>query len=298
MDQNTVLIVGSIALDSIETPSDKRTNVIGGSTTYSLIAASRFSKTSIVGIVGSDFPKEGLKLYETYADNLEDLKINEGSTFRWGGKYHSNWDDRDTLYTDLGVFLDFNPVLSEQNQKRTHILLANIHPELQLSVIEQNKNPKAVIVVDTMNLWIETTFSELKKVLTFSNILLINESESKLLTKRANIENAAEELLGMGPEIVVIKKGSEGAELFSNRETIKIGAFPVKEVIDPTGAGDVFAGTFIAALAEKDSNQTALLKASAMASFSIESFGVDRLINLSDYDLTESIEYLKTTVKS
>ena len=298
MDQNTVLIVGSIALDSIETPSDKRTNVIGGSTTYSLIAASRFSKTSIVGIVGSDFPKEGLKLYETYADNLEDLKINEGSTFRWGGKYHSNWDDRDTLYTDLGVFLDFNPVLSEQNQKRTHILLANIHPELQLSVIEQNKNPNAVIVVDTMNLWIETTFSELKKVLTFSNILLINESESKLLTKRANIENAAEELLGMGPEIVVIKKGSEGAELFSNRETIKIGAFPVKEVIDPTGAGDVFAGTFIAALAEKDSNQTALLKASAMASFSIESFGVDRLINLSDYDLTERIEYLKTTVKS
>ena len=298
MDQNTVLIVGSIALDSIETPSDKRTNVIGGSTTYSLIAASRFSKTSIVGIVGSDFPKEGLKLYETYADNLEDLKINEGSTFRWGGKYHSNWDDRDTLYTDLGVFLDFNPVLSEQNQKRTHILLANIHPELQLSVIEQNKNPKAVIVVDTMNLWIETTFSELKKVLTFSNILLINESESKLLTKRANIENAAEELLGMGPEIVVIKKGSEGAELFSNRETIKIGAFPVKEVIDPTGAGDVFAGTFIAALAEKDSNQTALLKASAMASFSIESFGVDRLINLSDYDLTERIKYLKTTVKS
>ena len=298
MDQNTVLIVGSIALDSIETPSDKRTNVIGGSTTYSLIAASRFSKTSIVGIVGSDFPKEGLKLYEIYADNLEDLKINEGNTFRWGGKYHSNWDDRDTLYTDLGVFLDFNPVLSEQNQKRTHILLANIHPELQLSVIEQNKNPKAVIVVDTMNLWIETTFSELKKVLTFSNILLINESESKLLTKRANIENAAEELLGMGPEIVVIKKGSEGAELFSNRETIKIGAFPVKEVIDPTGAGDVFAGTFIAALAEKDSNQTALLKASAMASFSIESFGVDRLINLSDYDLTERTEYLKTTVKS
>ena len=298
MDQNTVLIVGSIALDSIETPSDKRTNVIGGSTTYSLIAASRFSKTSIVGIVGSDFPKEGLKLYETYADNLEDLKINEGSTFRWGGKYHSNWDDRDTLYTDLGVFLDFNPVLSEQNQKRTHILLANIHPELQHSVIEQNKNPNAVIVVDTMNLWIETTFSELKKVLTFSNILLINESESKLLTKRANIENAAEELLGMGPEIVVIKKGSEGAELFSNRETIKIGAFPVKEVIDPTGAGDVFAGTFIAALAEKDSNQTALLKASAMASFSIESFGVDRLINLSDYDLTERTEYLKTTFKS
>ena len=176
--------------------------------------------------------------------------------------------------------------------------MANIHPELQLSVIEQNKNPKAVIVVDTMNLWIETTFSELKKVLTSSNILLINESESKLLTKRANIENAAEELLGMGPEIVVIKKGSEGAELFSNRETIKIGAFPVKEVIDPTGAGDVFAGTFIAALAEKDSNQTALLKASAMASFSIESFGVDRLINLSDYDLTERTEYLKTTVKS
>ena len=243
MSKNTVLIVGSIALDTVETPFDKKHNIIGGSTTFSLIAAERFSDVAVVGVIGDDFPKEGHLLYDSYAKDVKDLKIVEGKTFRWGGKYHANWDDRDTLFTDLGVFADFEPVLSDSNQNRSHILLANIHPDLQFSIISQNNNPNSLIVVDTMNLWIETTFSELKKVLTFSNILLINESESKLLTKRANIENAAEELLRMGPEIVVIKKGSEGAELFSKRETIKIGAFPVKEVIDPTGAGDVFAGT-------------------------------------------------------
>ncbi len=215
MNQNSVLIVGSIALDSIETPYDKKTDVVGGSTTYSLVAASRFSKTSVVGIIGNDFPEDGLNLYKTYADNLEDLKIAKGNTFRWSGRYHANWDDRDTLHTDLGVFLNFNPVLSSKNQKRTHILLANIHPGLQYSVISQNKNPDALIVIDTMNLWIETTPLELKKVLASSNILLINESESKLLTKKDKIKNAAKDLLEMGPEMVVIKKGSEGAELFS-----------------------------------------------------------------------------------
>ena len=183
MSRNSILIVGSIAIDTIETPFEKKSDVLGGSTTYSLVASGKKTDVSVVGIVGNDFPNEGYSLYRSYADDLSDLKTADGKTFRWGGRYHENWDDRDTLFTELGVFLDFNPILSESNKNRSHILLANIHPELQYSVILQNQNPDAVIVVDTMNLWIETTLPSLEKVISSSNILLINESESFLLTK-------------------------------------------------------------------------------------------------------------------
>ena len=256
MSHNSILIVGSIALDTIETPVEKRSNVLGGSTTYSLVASGRQSEVSIVGIVGNDFPSDGHSLYQSYASDLSDLKIAEGRTFRWGGRYHENWDDRDTLFTDLGVFSDFRPVLTESNKNRSHILLANIHPELQRSVIQQNQNPDAIIVIDTMNLWIETTLPSLEKVLSASNILLINESEAFLLTNENDINNSARSLLKMGPEIVVIKKGSRGAELFSLTEHIAVDAFPVTNVVDPTGAGDVFAGAFVASLANEDSKET------------------------------------------
>ena len=149
MTNNSVLIVGSIALDLIETAYDRKENVIGGSTTYALIAASNRAPVSVVGVIGDDFPKKGMGLYEKYAHNLNDLKIVSGKTFQWGGKYHENWDDRDTLYTELGVFESFNPILSSSNQKRSHIFLANIHPDLQQSVIDQSNNPDALIVVDT-----------------------------------------------------------------------------------------------------------------------------------------------------
>ena len=285
MSHNSILIVGSIALDTIETPVEKRSNVLGGSTTYSLVASGRQSEVSIVGIVGNDFPSDGHSLYQSYASDLSDLKIAEGTTFRWGGRYHENWDDRDTLFTDLGVFSDFRPVLTESNKNRSHILLANIHPELQRSVIQQNQNPDAIIVIDTMNLWIDTTLSSLEKVLSESNILLINESEAFLLTNENDINNSARSLLKMGPEIVVIKKGSRGAELFSLTEHIAVDAFPVTNVVDPTGAGDVVAGAFVASLASEDSKETALLNASASASISIESFGIEKLQSASNMKL-------------
>ena len=227
-----------------------------------------------------------------------DLKIAEGTTFRWGGRYHENWDDRDTLFTDLGVFSDFRPVLTESNKNRSHILLANIHPELQRSVIQQNQNPDAIIVIDTMNLWIETTLSSLEKVLSNSNILLINESEAFLLTNENDINNSARSLLKMGPEIVVIKKGSRGAELFSLTEHIAVDAFPVTNVVDPTGAGDVFAGAFVASLANEDSKETALLYASASASISIESFGIEKLQSASNNEIKDRINFLNKTLKS
>ncbi len=298
MSHNSILIVGSIALDTIETPVEKRSNVLGGSTTYSLVASGRQSEVSIVGIVGNDFPSDGHSLYQSYASDLSDLKIAEGTTFRWGGRYHENWDDRDTLFTDLGVFSDFRPVLTESNKNRSHILLANIHPELQRSVIQQNQNPDAIIVIDTMNLWIETTLSSLEKVLSNSNILLINESEAFLLTNENDINNSARSLLKMGPEIVVIKKGSRGAELFSLTEHIAVDAFPVTNVVDPTGAGDVFAGAFVASLASEDSKETALLNASASASISIESFGIEKLQSASNNEIKDRINFLNKTLKS
>lgn len=298
MSHNSILIVGSIALDTIETPVEKRSNVLGGSTTYSLVASGRQSEVSIVGIVGNDFPSDGHSLYQSYASDLSDLKIAEGTTFRWGGRYHENWDDRDTLFTDLGVFSDFRPVLTESNKNRSHILLANIHPELQRSVIQQNQNPDAIIVIDTMNLWIETTLSSLEKVLSDSNILLINESEAFLLTNENDINNSARSLLKMGPEVVVIKKGSRGAELFSLTEHIAVDAFPVTNVVDPTGAGDVFAGAFVASLANEDSKETALLYASASASISIESFGIEKLQSASNNEIKDRINFLNKTLKS
>ena len=298
MAKNTVLIVGSIALDSVETPLEKKSDLVGGSTTYSLISAGRYADVAVVGVIGDDFPKEGHSLYQSYAKDVEDLKTVKGKTFRWGGKYHANWDDRDTLFTDLGVFSDFNPILSESNKNRSHILLANIHPALQFSIISQNNNPNSLVVIDTMNLWIETTLPDLMKVLSSSNILLINESESTLLTNQKNLIDAASALLSLGPEMVVIKKGSSGAELFSNNEHLKIGAFPVKDVIDPTGAGDAFAGAFTACLSAGESNQSALLHASAMASICIESFGTERLQNASNDEIDKRIEFLSKTVKS
>ena len=298
MSHNSILIVGSIAMDTIETPVEKRSNILGGSTTYSLVASGRQSEVSIVGIVGNDFPSDGHSLYQSYASDLSDLKIAEGKTFQWGGRYHENWDDRDTLFTELGVFSDFRPVLSESNKNRSHILLANIHPELQQSVIQQNQNPNAIVVIDTMNLWIETTLPSLEKVLSDSNILLINESEAFLLTNENDINNSARSLLKMGPEIVVIKKGSRGAELFSLTEHITVDAFPVTNVVDPTGAGDVFAGAFVASLANEDSKETALINASASASISIESFGIEKLQSASNNEINDRINFLNKTLKS
>ncbi|MEA1882069.1 MAG: PfkB family carbohydrate kinase [Candidatus Marinimicrobia bacterium] len=298
MTNNSLLIVGSIALDLIETPQGRKENVIGGSTTYGLIAAGRSIPVSIVGVIGDDFPQTGHDLYDTYASNLNDLQILEGMTFRWGGRYHENWDERDTLYTELGVFADFNPTLSPSNQKCSHIFLANIHPALQQSVMDQNQNGKAMIVVDTMNLWINIALEELKRVLSGSNALLINESEAAMLTGFDSAESCARALQDLGLQTVVIKKGSRGAELFSNDEHITIGAFPVKQVIDPTGAGDTFGGGFIATLASGGSMADAMVEGSALASLCVEGFGTERILSASGDEINQRIAYLKSTVKS
>ena len=297
MTNNSVLIVGSIALDLIETAYDRKENVIGGSTTYALIAASNRAPVSVVGVIGDDFPKKGMGLYEKYAHNLNDLKIVSGTTFQWGGKYHENWDDRDTLYTELGVFESFNPILSSSNQNRSHIFLANIHPDLQQSVIDQNKNPDALIVVDTMNLWINTALDGLKNVLSNSHILLINESEATLLTGQNTIASCARALQDEGPQTVVIKKGSRGAVLFSEKVQITIDAYPIKQVLDPTGAGDTFGGGFISCLANGGTMDEALINASVLASFCVEGFGTDAIIEADKKEIIRRRTYLQDRIR-
>ncbi len=298
MGDNCILIVGSIGLDTIETPTQKQENLIGGSTTYSLIAASRNIPVSIVGIIGKDFPDEGHLIFNTYATNLEDLQIVKGKTFRWGGRYHENWDDRDTLYTELGVFSDFKPVLSDSNKNRSHILLANIHPDLQQSIIQQNNNKDALIIVDTMNLWINTARDSLINVLSNSNILLLNESEARELTEKENLSDSASAILAMGLDTVVIKKGSNGAELFSKHESFSVGAYPIKKVVDPTGAGDTFGGGFISALACGKTIKDSLIYGSSLASLCVEGFGTDKIQKISESAIEDRFVFLKSTVKS
>ena len=285
------LILGSVALDTIETKYGKAENLLGGSATYATIAAGLYGDAIPVGIVGDDFPKDGLDIFEKFSKNLKDLDQQPGGTFKWGGKYHENGDDRDTLFTDLGVFENFNPSIHTSNKNASWLFLANIHPSLQLSVLEQCTNAP-LVVTDTMNLWIDSTSEELKKIISKTNILLINESELHLLTKEQNVDKSIKEVLSMGPEKVIVKFGSKGAKCFSENENISVGVYPVKKVIDPTGAGDVFGGGFISGLVDGLSTKDAMLRGSALASFCIEDFGVKKLLNVSVNEVDNRIQLI------
>ena len=285
------LILGSVALDTIETKYGKAENLLGGSATYATIAAGLYGDAIPVGIVGDDFPKDGLDIFEKFSKNLKDLDQQPGGTFKWGGKYHENGDDRDTLFTDLGVFENFNPSIHTSNKNASWLFLANIHPSLQLSVLEQCTNAP-LVVTDTMNLWIDSTSEELKKIISKTNILLINESELHLLTKEQNVDKSIKEVLSMGPEKVIVKFGSKGAKCFSENENIAVGVYPVRKVIDPTGAGDVFGGGFISGLVDGLSVKEAMLRGSALASFCIEDFGVKKLLNVSVNEVDNRIQLI------
>ena len=287
----TILIIGSISLDTIENNRGKREDLIGGSTTYATVAAGRLVPVNVVGVIGNDFPDEGLKIYKRYANSLVDLECKEGNTFRWGGRYGENMDSRETLFTDLGVFSDFSPRLSTVNKNVSNVFLANIHPSLQLSVINQMAG-KHLIVTDTMNLWIETTKNKLLKVLKKSDILLINESEAELISGTNNIDRSAVQLQGLGPSTVVIKKGSSGVVLFHGEEKVSIGAYPVKDVIDTTGAGDTFGGGFVSALASGGTFRDALIKGSALASICVEGFGVESLLEVNLEEIKKREKFL------
>jgi len=298
MKGDSILIVGSIAIDTIEIGNERYEKLLGGSTTYATIAAGKYSDVNVVGVIGDDFPQRGHDIYKKYASNLTDLKIEKGSTFSWGGRYHDNFDDRDTLFTELGVFGEFNPQLSPINKNQQFVFLANIHPDLQNSVIDQCR-ATPVIVIDTMNLWIDITRNELLTVLSKSDILLINESEAEMLTECSNLDDAATTLIGLGTPTVVIKRGSKGATLYTNDgQKITIGVYPIDKVVDPTGAGDTFGGGFISALARGESYKEALVLGSALASICVEGVGIDALERATIADIDHRQIILRNTVTS
>lgn len=297
MKPNPILIVGSIALDTIETPYGNHKDLLGGAATYAMLAAAKKVPIHICGIVGDDFPDYAHKIYQQNADELTDFLRAEGPTFRWGGRYHKNMDHRDTLFTDLGVFENFNPELSKVNKKIRYVFLANNHPDLQWTALNQ-VNKEAIVVVDTMNLWINTTLDELMKVLSKTDILLINDSESELLTGMTDLGKSAVKIFGLGPKTVIIKQGSKGASVFTEKETFSVGVFPVENLLDTTGAGDTFGGGFIASLADGGTVLESVIYGSAMASICVEGFGVKTLLTVTEDEIQTRVDYLMRTVSA
>jgi sugar/nucleoside kinase (ribokinase family) len=294
-DDNAVLVLGSIALDTLEIDNHRYSDLVGGSTTYATLSAGRFVPIHIVGIIGDDFLESGHRIFDTFANDISDLEVKAGPTFRWGGRYHSDMNNRDTLFTELGVFEDYSPKLTGKNRDIPYVFLANIHPELQMTVIDQLSR-NSVIVTDTMNLWINTTRTALEHVIGKTTILLVNESEADLLTGISNQDRAAEKLLEMGPEQVIIKCGNRGAVQYSGNEKTVIGTYPVKKVIDPTGAGDSFGGGFIAALANGAEIKDALIRGTAMASICVEGIGTAMLEQTDEEEILVRERYLLNKV--
>jgi len=298
MKDNHALIVGSIGLDTIETASDRKESILGGSATYATIAAGKSSSVHLVGVVGNDFPMEGMNIFKDITFDLSNLEQKKGKTFSWGAKYADNWDNRDTLFTELGVFNDFNPLLTDQNKEVPIIFLANIHPLLQLSVLNQCNKRKCVII-DTMNLWIDTEREKLKEVISSCDVLLINEFEAEQFTKRKEHDDQGTVLQSLGPQNIIIKCGSKGARLYSGHQLDTIGVFPVNNVVDPTGAGDSFAGGFIGYLAATTDFsdrgfRRAAVVGTVMGSFAVESFGTERIASLSNKEINQRFRALSS----
>jgi sugar/nucleoside kinase (ribokinase family) len=282
----SVLVVGSLALDSIETPFGAVKDAVGGSATYISAAASYFvNPIRLVGVVGGDFPQEGLAFLEERKVDLEGLEvIKDGKTFRWAGRYHYDLNERDTLYTDLNVFEKFDPKIPEKFRKTRNVCLGNIDPVLQRKVLLQMENPR-IVVCDTMNYWINGKRAELEETLKMINVLILNDSEARLLSKEPNLIKAAKVIRGMGPSVVIIKKGEHGALLLTEQMVFSAPAYPMENIFDPTGAGDSFAGGFIGWLARtedmsEENLKRAVIYGSTLASFCVEKFGVDGLADL------------------
>ena len=293
-----LIIVGSIGIDTIETPREKRIEILGGSVSYACAAASFFVKTGMVGVVGTDFPPEYRALWEKMGIDLSGLQTEEGKTFRWSGVYEANMDNRRTLLTELNVFERFSPELPDAYRDAPYLFLGNIAPELQLHVLEQVRSPKFVLI-DTMDLWINIAREKLVEVVSQCDMLTLKESEARLFTGTHSLMAAASQLLAMGPRFVLIKKGASGSMLFSKEGIFLLHAFPLDDFKDPTGAGDTFAGGLMGALAEsgktdEKSIRRAMLYGSVTAAFGVEEFSLERLATLSREQIDARADQLKS----
>lgn len=293
----SLIVVGTMAFDAIETPFGKVDRIVGGSATYVAYAASNFVKPiHQVSIVGSDFPKEEMDLLQERGVRLEGVEIVAGKkSFFWSGKYHLDMNTRDTLVTDLNVLLDFNPVIPESYQSAEFLMLGNLDPAIQKKVIEQMKVRPKLIVMDTMNFWMEVAMPQLEEVLSMVDVLMVNDSEARQLSGQFSLVKAARTIMDMGPKYLIIKKGEHGALLFHEDRVFFAPALPLEDVFDPTGAGDTFAGGFIGHIAKTkdisfDNMKTAIIVGSAMASYCVEKFGPERLKEISSEDIAVRIQ--------
>ena len=280
-----LLVVGSVAYDSVETAAGKRDDMLGGSATHFSLASALFTKPGLVAVIGNDFRDEDVTLLREHGVDLSGLTTANGPTFRWGGRYHEDMNGRDTLFTQLNVFESFEPHLQPEHCEASLVFLANIHPALQQQVLDQVKSP-GFVALDTMNLWIDIAKPELTAVLKGVDALFINDEEARQLTGKRSIVHAAAEVQQLGPELVVIKRGEHGAMIFHGDDRFFVPAFPVDNVVDPTGAGDSFAGGFMGYLGQAgDLSHATIRKAavvgSIVASFCVEDFGTDRVATLS-----------------
>ncbi|TKJ39818.1 sugar kinase [candidate division LCP-89 bacterium B3_LCP] len=297
----SVLVVGSAALDSIETPYGKVDDCLGGSAFFFAATASYFTPVKIVAVVGEDFPMQSIEFLKSRNVDLSGLEVAQGKTFRWGGVYHEDMNQRDTLFTHLNVFETFSPKIPAQVRNTPYVFLANIHPGLQLEVLSQVEDPK-LVMLDTMNLWIDTDLTVLKQVLAKVDAVILNDQEARQITGELNVIKAAREVIKLGPETVIIKKGEHGAFIISEDDFFTLPAYPLESLYDPTGAGDSFAGGLIGYLSKVDdlshqSFRRALVYGTITASFAVEKFSVDRLKDLTMVEIEERRRYLEEITK-
>jgi sugar/nucleoside kinase (ribokinase family) len=293
----SLIVVGTMAFDAIETPFGKIDKIIGGSATYVAYAASNFVKPiQQISIIGYDFPQSEMDILNSRGVMMEGVEVvRDKKSFFWSGKYHLDMNSRDTLVTDLNVLADFNPTVPDAYQGAEFLMLGNLDPVLQLKVIQQLKQRPKLIVVDTMNFWMDIKMPELLEVLKKVDVLMVNDSEARQLSGEFSIVKAAKKIMAMGPQYLIIKKGEHGALLFHKNQVFFAPALPLEEVFDPTGAGDTFAGGFIGYLAKTrdisfENMKTAIIVGSAMASYCVEKFGPDRLKEITKEDIDSRIQ--------
>lgn len=295
-----LVIVGTVAFDAIETPFGKTDKILGGAATFIGLAASKFNvDAAIVSVVGGDFPEEYLNLLTDKNIDISGVEIvKEGKTFFWSGKYHNDMNTRDTLVTELNVLADFNPTVPEDYKDAEVVMLGNLHPLVQMSVLQQMRKKPKMVILDTMNFWMDCALDDLKTVISKIDVITINDEEARQLTGEYSLVVAAQKIHEMGPKYVVIKKGEHGALLFEEDNVFFAPALPLREVFDPTGAGDTFAGGFAGYLAKTEdysfeNMKNAVIYGSTLASFCVEKFGTERMESLRDNEVYQRLEHFK-----